>query len=133
MNGGTAHDQLRALVQRYARAVDRRDVEALAQLFHPDATVAGAGGTQTAGEWLGTMRAPRSFPTSMHLLGDPLISLAVGGTEARLDTYAVVYQLGDPASGGGDLTLGINYLDQAVHAGGRWLITHRESRTIWMR
>jgi hypothetical protein len=130
---GTAHDQLRALLQRYARAVDGRDVEALAPLFHPDATLVGAGGIQTVGECLETMRAPRAFPTSMHLLGDPLISLAVGGTEASLDTYGVVYQIGDPASGGGDLTLGINYLDRAVHEQGRWLIIRRESRTVWMR
>ncbi len=133
MSAGTAHDELRALVQRYARAVDRRDLEALAALFHPDATLVGANGTQTVGEWLGTMRAPRAFPTSMHLLGDPLISVGTRGTEASLDTYAVVYQIGDPASGGGDLTLGINYLDRAVHQQGRWLIIRRESRTVWMR
>ena len=32
-----AADELRALVQRYARAADDRDIDALAALFHPDA------------------------------------------------------------------------------------------------
>jgi len=129
----TAHEELRALVQRYARAVDRRDLDALAELFRPDATLVGSRGAQTLEEWLDTMRGPRAFPTSMHVLGDPLIALDGSATEATLDTYAVVYQLSEPGSGAGDLTLGINYLDRAVLADGRWAISHRESRTLWIR
>jgi hypothetical protein len=129
----TAHEELRALVQRYARAVDRRDLDALAELFRPDATLVGSRGAQTLEEWLDTMRGPRAFPTSMHVLGDPLIALDGSATGATLDTYAVVYQLSEPGSGAGDLTLGINYLDRAVLADGRWAISHRESRTLWMR
>ena len=129
----TAHEELRSLVQRYARAVDRRDLDALAELFRPDATLVGSRGAQTLEEWLDTMRGPRAFPTSMHVLGDPLIALDGSATEATLDTYAVVYQLSEPGSGAGDLTLGINYLDRAVLADGRWAISHRESRTLWIR
>ena len=129
----TAHEELRSLVQRYARAADRRDLDALAKLFRPDATLVGTRGAQTLEEWLDTMRGPRAFPTSMHVLGDPLIALDGSATEATLDTYAVVYQLSEPGSGAGDLTLGINYLDRAVLADGRWAISHRESRTLWIR
>ncbi len=129
----SAHDELRALLQRYARAVDRRDLTTLAGLFRPDAAIAGARGTQTVEEWLDTLRGPRAFPTSMHVLGDPLIDLSPDGTDATLDTYAVVYQLAEPGSGNADLTLGINYLDDVVVEDGRWLITRRESRTLWMR
>ena len=105
----------------------------MAALFHPDATVTGARGSQTLDEWLDTMRGPRAFPTSMHVLGDPLITVDAGGTGAVLDTYAVVYQLGDPAAGQGDLTLGINYVDDVVLADGRWAIARRRSVTVWMR
>ena len=35
------HEALRALGQRYARAADERDVDALAALFHPDAVIIG--------------------------------------------------------------------------------------------
>ena len=129
----SAHEELRALLQRYARAVDQRDSVALAELFRPDAVLVGARGTQTLHEWLKTMRGPRAFPTSMHVLGDPLITVERSGTGATLDTYAVVYQLGDPDSGQGDLTLGINYLDDAVLEAGRWAIARRESHTVWMR
>lgn len=133
MTAVTPHDELRNLVQRYARAVDRRDLDALAGLFRPDAVIVGARGTQPVEEWLDSMRSPRAFPVSMHALGDPLISLDEGGSRASLDTYAVVYQLSEPDSGGGDLTLGINYLDDVALDDGQWRIVRRESRTLWMR
>ena len=121
------------MVQRYARAADERDIGALAALFHPAAEVTGARGTLPVDEWLDTMRGPRTFPISMHVLGDPLIHLQPGADEAVLDTYAVVYQLNDPGSGKGDLTLGIRYLDEVERLDGRWLIRRRTARTLWMR
>jgi hypothetical protein len=129
----TDQEELRALVQRYARAADDRDIEALTRLFHPAAVIAGARGTQTLGEWLDAMRLPRAFPSSMHLVGDPLIGLEDGADAGTLDTYAVVYQLGDAASGQGDLSLGIRYLDDVVRYEGRWVFQHRTARTLWMR
>ncbi len=149
----TPSDELRALLQRYARAADERDVEALETVFHPDAEISGARGTQGRDEWLETMRAPRAFPTSMHLLGEPLISWPAapgspddgptGGPDpgpdravpdrATLDTYAVVYQLGEDPAGGADLTLGIRYRDEVVVHGGRWVIRRRSATTVWMR
>jgi hypothetical protein len=127
----TAHDAVRALLQRYARAVDERDIDALVGLFHPQAEIAGARGVQPVGEWLETMRAPRTFPSSMHMIGEPLITLEEGSAAAAVDTYAVVYQLGD--EGSGDLTLGIRYLDDVVLDQGRWLFRRRTSQTVWMR
>ena len=73
----------------------------MAALFHPDAELSGARGTQSIDEWLDTMRAPRTFPTSMHVLGDPLIDLVPGADEAVLDTYAVVYQLSEQGRAAG--------------------------------
>jgi hypothetical protein len=127
----TPHDAVRALMQRYARAVDQRDIGALAELFHPQAEIAGAGGALSLEEWLETMRAPRTFPTSMHMIGEPLVTLEEGSAEATVDTYAVVYQLGDVGSG--DLTLGIRYLDDVVLDQGRWLFRRRTSHTVWVR
>jgi hypothetical protein len=127
------HEELRALGQRYARAADERDVAALAELFHPEAEIVGSRGSQTVEEWLDTMRAPRVFPTSMHVIGDPLIVLNEAEQRATVDSYAVVYQLSDPGSGQGDLTLGIRYLDEVVDHGGRWVIRRRTAQTLWMR
>jgi SnoaL-like protein len=127
------HEELRALVQRYARAADDRDVEALAALFHPDAEISGARGALSLEAWLDTMRAPRTFPSSMHVIGDPLITLGPEPDRAALDTYAIVYQLADPKSDGRDLTLGIRYLDACVRHDGAWVIARRTAETRWMR
>jgi uncharacterized protein with von Willebrand factor type A (vWA) domain len=129
----TDADELRNLLQRYARAADGRDVDALAALFVREATIHGARGAQTLDAWLDTMRGPRSYPASMHVLGDPLIELVDGADAATLDTYAVVYQLGDRDAGQADLTLGIRYLDDVVRVDGRWLFRHRRAEVVWMR
>jgi hypothetical protein len=126
-------EELRALLQRYARAVDNRDIDALAALFHPAAAIIGSGGSQGLDEWLATMRAPRTFPQSMHVIADPLIALGEDGGSADLDSYAVVFQLSAPASGAADLTLGIRYLDHAVVQEETWVFMRRQATTLWMR
>jgi hypothetical protein len=130
MNAG---EELRALLQRYARAADDRDSDTLTALFHPEAVVIGSSGSLTKDEWLVTMRAPRAFPKSMHLIADPLITVGEDGGSADLDSYAVVFQLSDPASGAADLTLGIRYLDHAVVHEGSWVFLRRQATTLWMR
>jgi hypothetical protein len=129
----SATDELRALVQRYSRAADDRDLDALRALFHPDATIDGARGPLPLNDWLATMGTPRTFPVSMHALGDPLVDLVAGADHGRLDTYGVVYQIGDVAAGQGDLTLGVRYLDAVMQLDGRWVIRDRVARTLWMR
>jgi hypothetical protein len=118
----TSHDDIRQLMQRYARTVDDRDIGGLASLFHPDARIAGTRAEQSLEEWLETMRAPRSFPSSMHFLGEPLIA-EDGSGQAEVDTYAVVYHL----------TLGMRYRDQVVLEQGRWVFKRRSSIVVWMR
>jgi hypothetical protein len=120
-------------MQRYARAADERDVDALAAVFHPAAQIIGSRGTQTVDEWLETMRAPRTFPSSMHMIGDPLIVIHDGQEQATVDSYAVVYQLSDPGPESRDLTLGIRYLDDAVVSDDLWVIRRRRALTLWMR
>lgn len=126
-------EELRAMIQRYAWAADERDIDALGELFHPEAVILGVHGEQNLEQWLAAMRAPRSFPQSMHVLGDPLIELGENAEDATLDTYAVVYQLNEAASGKGDLTLGIRYIDRAVLLDGAWVIRRREAHTMWIR
>jgi hypothetical protein len=127
------HEQLRALGQRYARAVDERDFDAIAALFTPDAQIDGLRGSTPVSVWIENLRGPRSFATSMHLLGEPLISLGPGADVATLDTYAVVYQIRPEGSVEADLTLGMRYLDDVVRVEARWLIRRRASKMIWAK
>ena len=127
-------EELRAMPQRYARAIDARDIDEVAALFDPDGTVDGARGATSVVDYIAMLRAsPPAFSTTMHVLGDPLITLDVGDTVAKLDTYAVVHQL-DHADGTRDDTmLGIHYVDDVVRQGERWLISHRQARILWQR
>jgi SnoaL-like domain len=127
------YEELRALLQRYARAVDDREIDILTSLFHPEAVITGSSGTLPVDEWLKTMQAPRAFPQSMHAIGEPLIALDEATGTAALDTYAIVHQLSGPESGKGDLTLGMRYLDDTVVHEGRWVFARRTARTLWVR
>jgi hypothetical protein len=125
---------LRQFPQRYARAVDGRDHDALAALFDPDGSVHGTRGTQAVPDYLESMRAlPRSYASSMHLLGDPLVDLEAGADVAHMDTYAVVFQTTPLSGEGGDLTLGMRYVDDLVKRDGTWRIHHRVATMVWMR
>jgi hypothetical protein len=126
-------EQLRQFPQRYARAVDQRDHDALTALFDADGTVDGTFGEQSVGEYLETMGSrPDTGGTSMHVLADPLIDVAPGADTARMDTYAVVYQV--PADADSSMrTLGMRYVDDMVRKEGTWCIHHRVARMVFMR
>jgi ketosteroid isomerase-like protein len=127
-------EELRRLTQRYARAIDARDIDAVSGLFDPDGVVEGVRGTSTVAAYLDGLRnAERAFGSSMHVLGDPLIELEPGTDAGRMDTYAVVHQLDPVADGEGDLLLGIRYLDDVVRSEARWVISHRRALVLWTR
>ena len=126
-------DALRALNQRYSRAIDARDMDELTALFDPAGSVDGARGSSSVPDYLEMTRtSPRVFEQSMHVLGDPLIEHTGGSDTARLDTYAVVYQLGR-VEGGDDMVLGIRYLDDVRRIDGKWRIHHRQAVMLWAR
>ena len=115
-------DQIRNLLQTYARGADEGDLDALASVFADDAVIDGTRGVQSKAEWLEAMSAPRQG-TSMHLIADPLLS--IDGDTASSDAYAVVYN--------GDMTLGMRYVDQLVKQSGGWKVCNRTARMVWMR
>jgi len=126
-------EALRQLPQRYARAIDARDIDAVAQLFDPDGSVDGLRGQAAVPAYLDGLRAMPQTGSTMHVLGDPLIELDEGAGEAHLDTYAIVYQLRPAESPEPDGMLGMRYLDDVVRVGAAWLIHHRRSVLLWSR
>jgi hypothetical protein len=129
----TDREALRALPQRYARAVDQRDLDALAELFDPVGTVEGVRGTAPVPEYLDGFRGPRAFATSLHVFADPLIELEPGADRALLDSYALVHQCRAAEDEGDDLLLGLRYVDEVVRRGGHWVIQHRRTEAVFSR
>ncbi|MEQ8841646.1 MAG: nuclear transport factor 2 family protein [Acidimicrobiales bacterium] len=126
-------EDIRRIPQRYARAIDERDIDALATLFHPNGEIVAGGRRQTVVDHLAELRdKPRTFAKSMHVLADPLIDVDVGNDAATMDVYAVVIQL-ERVDGGADMALGVQYRHRLGRDAGGWLIVHRTSEILWIK
>jgi SnoaL-like domain len=131
--------ELRQIPQRYARAVDARSRTALAELFDPDGYIDGTRGRLSAGDYVdalsggGGSGAQGNGPEKgMHFLSEPVIDLAVGGAEARLDTYGFVLQVREssPDESCPDRLVAMRYLDLVRLRSGKWMISHRTSIAV---
>ena len=80
-----AAEEIRQLASRYAAALDRRDVEALAGLFAEDVAVGnGEVGRDALARWFDEILRP--YRTTFHLIGNHVIDL-VGDDEATGIVY----------------------------------------------
>src|SRR5262245_27112738 len=75
---------------RYARAVDGRDLDAVASCFTADAAYEGAVARGTIVEALAALRtALERYPRTMHFVGN--VAIEVTGDTAASETYAIAY------------------------------------------
>jgi 3-phenylpropionate/cinnamic acid dioxygenase small subunit len=120
--------EITQLLYRYARAIDTRDLDALATVFTPDAVIdyAVPGGTRLPFPemvaWLG--RALRVFRTTQHALANPLIEL--DGDAARATTYLQAAHV--QVRHDGEETCAVQYgayADRLVRTPGGWRIAER--------
>lgn len=130
-----AKEEIREVLFRYCRGVDRRDFELLRSAYHPDAEDDHGGyhgDVDGLIQWI--RRRHEHVPQSMHFLGNCIIELA--GNEARAETYCVVYQRieGDDtdqaaqlglASSGNQMALRCRYVDLFSQRDGAWRIARR--------
>lgn len=122
------------LLARYADAVDRRDLDALDEVFtadaHLDYTATGA----IAGD-LATMKrfladALAGFVRSQHMLGLPTVS--VDGDRARAHTPCHNPMVLDNGDGTTSVWLiGIWYDDDLVRTDAGWRVSHRRLRRAY--
>jgi ketosteroid isomerase-like protein len=118
--------EIRALLARYARAIDRMDWELLRSCYHDDAVDVHAGRTWPAAEfieWLQT-RLP-TYAATKHFLGNQLIEL--DGDVAWTETYCLALHrhaaVGDESAV--DRLVSVRYCDRLERRGGDWRIAHR--------
>ena len=127
--------ELRDLVERYSRALDERDADALARCFSPDASVLSTRGTVLErGEFVtGTLAALARWPVVQHLVTGQIVSFADGRVRASGDVYAVAMQGDRQTQSREELVAGLRYLDKYVRSDDEWLIQRRELRVMWSR
>lgn len=134
---------LRALVDAYAVAVDRRDVPGFLALFAPDATLATFepdGHRRSAhhghDELAAIPPALARYERTLHLVSTHQVEPMVDGDEAVGVAYCEAHHHRPPdpavgASGGTDKVLYIRYQDRYARRGPGWQIRAREVHVVW--
>ena len=129
-----AKEEIREVIYRYARGIDRMDFDLVAACYHPDAYDDHGTFQGNVPEFVEMCKGflPR-FVVTQHFMGNLLIE--VEGDTARAETYAVAYHRKELADGSGhDDVFGIRYVDRFEQRdGGPWLIAHRVVATEWRR
>ena len=124
---------IREVMMRYARGIDRRDMDLIASTFTSDA-YAKYGERESCGrdDIVSALRSSTSrFDRSTHSMGDQQVSIS--GDTAEVETYAIDYLLYTIEGKQYQSIGGLRYQDKMVRRDGRWLVQHRSLLTDWRR
>ena len=114
-----AHDEIRQLASRYAVALDRRDLDALVELFVDDVRV----GRDT----FGREALRESFAGQLRGLGPTILNVGTHQIDVVDDDHATghVYCKGEIADGERWIHQAIRYDDEYERRAGHWLFVRR--------
>lgn len=126
--------EIRDVVARYARAVDRLDLEGVRETYHPDAY-------DDHGDYKGGVDGFIEFvqkrtggaPQVMHFLGQTLVEFASSDVAIAETYFMTAHTLGPAAqkeygtSGGGPVQISLygRYVDRMERRGGPWKVARR--------
>jgi len=125
---------IKAVPQRYARNVDKRDWKAVRACFSDDCYVKGTIAENPIDEYLpGLAAGVEAYVATMHFMGNQYIDLEPGADKGFVETYAVAYHLEEPGNGIDDLFMGVRYCDDVRRDGDDWIICRRQVFLQWNR
>lgn len=128
-------EEIRDLVVRYCRGVDRGDWEMVRSCYHDDAFDDHGGFKGSPDDFVAHVSEslPRRFARTMHFAGQSLIDLH--GDVAEVETYAIGYHRWTPPDGDGpmDMTVGARLYDRVERREGVWRIARRALIYDWTR
>jgi hypothetical protein len=136
-----AEAEIRRVLLRYARGVDRLDLDLVRRCYHPDATDAHGSFTGTVDELLAWVeRVLRRYDSTMHLLGSPLVEFVdgAGGPDAAplaaaVETYGIAFHRSAGGPPERNLVTGFRFVDRFECRDGEWRIARRTAVTEWSR
>lgn len=123
--------QLRKLVHRYCRAVDRGDADELRSLYHHDADDAHGGfSSGSAGDFIEKLIAARPYLRSMqhHVT---TVNFAIDADIAEGEVYAIATHTFAAGDHDIDVVVGGRYLDKYARRDATWKIVERAIVTDW--
>jgi hypothetical protein len=132
-----AQQEIRDVLIRYTRGIDRMDVELVRSTYHPDAHDdhgAYQGGVEGFLAWF--RDALSYFDATMHFIGNQLVELDPADADvAHAESYCVAYhrrraRAGEP---GHDLVTALRYVDRMERRDGEWRIADRRCVFDWTR
>jgi hypothetical protein len=130
-----AHIEIRQVLYRYCRAVDRGDRDMLKSVYHP-------GATDDHGSWRGTGEAfadyivesmdRQSIPSQHHITN---VLIEIEGERAAVESYFLAMHPYQKEGDGGEALalVGGRYLDRFERREGVWRIVHRRVVLDWSR
>lgn len=129
---------IRDVLARYCRGIDRRDLDLVRTCFHPDATDDHGPGFRGGVEDLLAYVAGElaRYSSTTHLLGQILVEHHPDDpTQARAEAYVVAYHRKDPSGSapGRDFVVGLRYVDDVERRDGAWRIARRVCAVDWSR
>jgi uncharacterized protein (TIGR02246 family) len=132
--GSIADEQaLLQLAYRYARAVDRRDADALAGLFTADGGIDRPGSSWRGHEQIRAIvvRLTTLYTATFHTVRNQAVTN--DGDAAEGETYSVAMHMMPSESGGQKrMDMGIRYQDRFVRENGAWLFARRALIVDWV-
>ena len=127
-----AERDIRNVVLRYCRGVDRLDEELVRSCYHPgahDEHGSFSGDGEAYIDW--RFRLLRGYDATMHFIGNQLVE--VQGDVARAESYGVAYHRKHGGEARQNLTTGFRFVDRFERRDGEWRIARRVATTEWVR
>lgn len=137
-----AEAQIRKVLLRYARGIDRLDLDLVRSCYHPDATDSHGSFDGTVDEFvIWVERVLHRYDLTMHFLGSPLIEFPpapagaddTGPTVAAVETYGMAFHRAAGGPPERNLVTGFRFLDRFERRAGAWRIARRVATTEWSR
>jgi hypothetical protein len=124
--------EIRDVVMRYCRGIDRMDRQLVRSCYHADATDdhgSFSGGVDEFLAWVWPLL--ERYTLTMHFVGNLLVE--VGDDVAAAETYGIAFHRSEDARPQLNLMTGFRYLDRFERRDGEWRIASRVAVTEWSR
>jgi uncharacterized protein (TIGR02246 family) len=125
--------EITELLARYAVALDRRQFEAVGELFTEDGQATYSGNRLDPGRAaiVAYLQPLAEVPMTQHMIGIPTITL--DGATATATSYAIVTFVRHPEPGEGHHAVhrGLSYDDRLVRTADGWKFAERFHQALW--
>ncbi len=124
--------QIRAVILRYCRGIDRMDRALVRDCYHPDAIDEHGsfrGDVDAYLDWVWPLL--EKYVSTMHFIGNMLVE--VSGDAAASETYGIAFHRSEDARPHLNLITGFRFLDRFERREDAWRIAERRAVTEWSR